>query len=305
MEQNSEPSSSGGTGHPGGATRPGGPAHPTGLPALVRAHLPALRGAEARVARVVLEQGANLVGLSVSEVAALAGTASSSVVRACQRLGFRGFQELKIAAARQAPAPVTEAGDEAGDPAGRALSATLAATREALDGLSATLPAARLGEAARLLHAASRVLVVGAGLSAPVATDAAYRLRAVGRPVDAPADPLTAQLSAGLLPASAVCLAVSHTGATRSTVEAARRARLQGAAVIALTSYVRSPLTETSEVVLVAGGQDLVLGLEAVASRLAHLAVVDALTLCLLELGGAPARRALDLSADVTADHTY
>ncbi|SCD67377.1 SIS domain-containing protein, partial [Streptomyces sp. TverLS-915] len=186
-----------------------------------------------------------------------------------------------------------------------ALAATLAASREALDGLRTTLPPARLGEAARLVHGASRVLVVGAGLSQPVVADAAYRLRAVGRAVDAPTDPLTAQLSAGLLTDSSVCLAVSHTGATRSTVDAARRARLQGAAVLALTSYVRSPLTETSDCVLVAGGQDLVLGLEAVASRLAHLAVIDALVQTLLDLGGDEARRALDVSAEVTAEHSY
>ncbi|KIF05139.1 transcriptional regulator, partial [Streptomyces sp. RSD-27] len=60
-----------------------------GLAAHVRAHLPGLRDTEARVARVVLDQGSDLVRLSVSDVAALAGTAPSSVVRACQRLGFR------------------------------------------------------------------------------------------------------------------------------------------------------------------------------------------------------------------------
>ncbi|WP_433341839.1 MurR/RpiR family transcriptional regulator [Streptomyces sp. CA-253872] len=285
---------------------------PADLAAHIRSHLSGLSGAEARVAHTVLDLGERLVGLSVSEVAALAETAPSSVVRTCQRLEFRGFQELKIAAARQAPRPAGEPGTpgaadsgDAADPAARALATTLAASREALDGLRTTLPPARLGEAARLLHGASRVLVVGAGLSQPVVTDAAYRLRAVGRVVDAPADPLTAQLSAGLLTDSSVCLAVSHTGATRSTVDAARRARLQGAAVVALTSYVRSPLTETSDCVLVAGGQDLVLGLEAVASRLAHLAVIDALVQTLLDLGGDAARRALDVSAEVTAEHSY
>ncbi|MER6401274.1 hypothetical protein ABT263_35325 [Kitasatospora sp. NPDC001603] len=45
--------------------------------------------------------------------------------------------------------------------------------------------------------------------------------------------------------------------------------------------------------------------LETTASRLVHLAVVDALTLTLLALRGEAAERALDLSADVTADHTY
>ncbi|WP_113700849.1 MurR/RpiR family transcriptional regulator [Nonomuraea lactucae] len=272
------------------------------LAAHVRAHLPGLRDTEARVAQVILDKGAELVYLSVSDVAALARTAPSSVVRACQRLGFRGFHELKIVAARQIPAPGPSRDQ---DPAARALADTVRAAREALDGLAATLPVERLRTAARTLDAASRVLVVGAGLSGAVAADAAYRLRALGSIVDAPADPITAQLAASQLPASAACLAVSHTGATRSTVDAARRAREAGAEVIALTSYARSPLSDTSTCTLVAGGQDLVFGLETVASRLAHLAVVDALTLTVLAVRGAPAERALRLSADVTADHTY
>ncbi|MFE7408826.1 MurR/RpiR family transcriptional regulator [Streptomyces laurentii] len=274
------------------------------LTARIRARLPELRETEARVARVVLDQGPALVHLSVSDVAALAGTASSTVVRACQRLGFRGFQELKIEAARIAadPPPPTQTAD---DPAAQALTATVRASREALDGLAATLDTTVLAAAAAVLRAAPRVVVAGAGLSAAVALDVAYRLRALGCPVDAPSDPLTAQLAAGQLPPDGVCLAISHTGATRTTVDTARRARTAGAAVIALTSYARSPLSESSTHVLVAGGQDLVFGLETSASRIAHLAAVDALTATLMSLSPDAARHHLDLSADVTADHAY
>ncbi|MGW2795275.1 MurR/RpiR family transcriptional regulator [Streptomyces sp. NPDC001251] len=273
-----------------------------GLAAHVRAHLSELRDAEARVAQVVLDKGAELVHLSVSDVGQLAGAAPSSVVRACQRLGFRGYQELKIAAAREAP--VSPPSSEA-DPAARALAETVRSAREALDGLASTLALDALRDAAAALDTAPRVLVVGAGLSGAVALDTAYRLRALGCVVDAPADPLTAQLAAGLLPPSAVCLAISHTGATRTTVDAARRARTAGATVLALTSYARSPLSEISTRTLVAGGQDRIFGLETVASRLAHLAAVDALCQTLLAVRGAEADKGLAMSSDVTADHTY
>jgi hypothetical protein len=56
--------------------------------------------------------------------------------------------------------------------------------------------------------------------------------------------------------------------------------------------YPRSPLTELSARELVAAGQDHVLGLEAVAGRLAHFAVIDALTLARLPLRGATADNA-------------
>ncbi|SOB84906.1 MurR/RpiR family transcriptional regulator [Streptomyces sp. 1331.2] len=276
----------------------------SGLAAQIRARLGELRGTEARVAQVVLDRGADLVHLGVSDVAALAGTAPSSVVRACQRLGFRGYQELKIAAARHAPA-ATPAPAEDGDPAARALADTLRAAREALDGITATLSAEELRAAAELLADADQVVLVGSGLSGAVVLDLAYRLRALGLRVDAPADPLTAQLAAAGLPPTGVCFAVSHGGATPLVIDAARRARTAGAAVIALTSYARSPLTETATCTLVAGGQDLVFGLETTASRLAHLAVVDALTQTLLVLRGRPAEQALGLSADICADHAY
>ncbi|MFD0346857.1 SIS domain-containing protein [Kitasatospora aburaviensis] len=103
--------------------------------------------------------------------------------------------------------------------------------------MATTLSADDLRAAAEVLGAATRVVVVGAGLSGAVVLDAAYRLRALGIPVDAPADPLTAQLAAAQLPPTGACLAVSHTGATQTVVDAARRARATGAAVVALTGY--------------------------------------------------------------------
>ncbi|MEU0628390.1 hypothetical protein [Streptomyces sp. NPDC005989] len=117
---------------------------------------------------------------------------------------------------------------------------------------------------------------------------------------EAPADPLTA----AQLPPGALCLAIGHTDATRSTVDTACRARRTGAEVIGLTSYAQSPQSGTCTHTR-RRGQDLVFGLETTASRIAHLVTVDALTQTLLTLRAAAAGQALRLSADVTADHTY
>lgn len=270
------------------------------LAAQVRARLSQLGTAEIRVAQVVLEQGEALLELSVTDVATLAGTSPSTVVRACKNLGFDGYQALKIAVARESPPgqPDKASPDDV-------LSHATQVAVDALSGLTATVTVEDLRAAAAILAGAGQVLVTGAGLSGAVVLDAAYRLRALGCTVDAPADPLTAQLTAGTLTTTAACLAISHTGATRTTVDAARRARAAGATVIALTSYVRSPLTETSDHVLLAGGQDLTFGLEAVASRLAHLVVIDALALALLAAKGDRAADALSMSAEVTAHHSY
>ncbi|MEV0163201.1 hypothetical protein B0I32_1289 [Nonomuraea fuscirosea] len=45
--------------------------------------------------------------------------------------------------------------------------------------------------------------------------------------------------------------------------------------------------------------------MEAVAGRLAHLTIVDTLSMLVLERGGRRARRAVSASAEVTAGHSY
>ncbi|MEV6293849.1 SIS domain-containing protein [Streptomyces sp. NPDC051896] len=94
---------------------------------------------------------------------------------------------------------------------------------------------------------------------------------------------------ARLLRRDAVCLAISRTGQTSGTLHATQAARAGGAGTIAVTSFFRSPLTEPADVSLVAGSCETSFRIEAVAGRIAHLAVLDALhtgvTLMTLERG--------------------
>ena len=100
-----------------------------------------------------------------------------------------------------------------------------------------------------------------------------------------------------------MCVAVSHTGSTHETLQAAGGAAQAGATVVAITSFTRSALTELADVVIVSGARELGLRLEAVASRLAHLAVLDALLVAVAERDPERAQAALAVFADVLAEH--
>ena len=108
---------------------------------------------------------------------------------------------------------------------------------------------------------------------------------------------------AQLLAPGDVCLAVSHTGSTQETLAAFRAAAAAGATAIALTSFVRSPITELADLVLVAGSQEITFRVEAVASRLAHLAVLDALLVAVALTTGQRAAEILDLTEQAIAEH--
>jgi DNA-binding MurR/RpiR family transcriptional regulator len=268
--------------------------------------LPSLRPSDGRVANVLLAHGERVGFLSVSEVAALAGTAESTVVRACQRLGYKGFHDLKRRIVGPAAGSTDLVYEQAPDAAGAdLLERVVAASTAVLNDAALTVDRTAFARAAELLAAADQVLFVGVGPSSPLAQDAAYRFRMLGVAVDAPVDALTQHLCARLLSARSACVIVSHTGATRESLLCAEAARDTGAATIAVTSVGRSPLTAAADLSLVSGGRGATARVEATASRFAHLAVLDALYLAVAQRTAERALVALDSSNVVAADHQF
>jgi DNA-binding MurR/RpiR family transcriptional regulator len=153
------------------------------------------------------------------------------------------------------------------------------------------------------ISAAGRVLFVGVGTSWPLTHDAAYRFSAIGIRGEAYPDIHLQHLQARLLGPGDVCVAVSHTGSTRETLEAVQAADGVGVTTVAITSFVRSPLTELVDHVIVAGTREVSFRFEAMASRLAHLALLDALLVSVASRNDASAQAALEIYTDMLGEH--
>ncbi|HEX3452887.1 MAG TPA: MurR/RpiR family transcriptional regulator, partial [Solirubrobacteraceae bacterium] len=64
-----------------------------------------LRAAEQRVADFILKHPDELIYLTVTELAERTNTSESTVVRLCQKIGYKGYQEFKIVLARDLVEP--------------------------------------------------------------------------------------------------------------------------------------------------------------------------------------------------------
>lgn len=237
--------------------------------ARLRASLPLLGPSERRVAQVILTHPHAVIEWSTSELAAAAETSPATVSRACQTLGFRGFQHMRLEVARAAPSesiseahPLTRIFSDASD--------AINAGRESVD-------TASLDAAVEALVAARRLVLIGTGFSAPPLQDAAMRFATVGRSVEAPSDVLGQQFAARSLTAADVCLTVSYSGANIHTLQACRSAKDGGATLIAVTSFSRSPLTQLTDITLVTGPVTRAHEVDPFLSRLSHLLVLHAL----------------------------
>lgn len=269
----------------------------------IRVLSPSLGVADSKVAHAVLELGTDACYRSISEVASAAGVAESTVVRASKRLGFTGFQDLKLAVARGAGVPARRRAEEPVGTPPELLATVLAATATVIEEALTTVDLGAFGRLVDLLAMSGTVLVAGIGGSSPVAQDAAYRLRSIGLRVDAPVDVQAQQVAARLLTARDVCLALSHSGATRATLDCVRDARRAGATAAAITSFDRSPLTGAVDLVLIAGGRGSPHRTDAMASRFSHLALLDALYAGVAATTGRRAAAALRHGHDIARQH--
>jgi RpiR family transcriptional regulator, carbohydrate utilization regulator len=285
-------------------TKPSELGSPREVQARIRAHIPGLQAADARVARVIVEQPNLVIYKSASEVGEMAQTSSATVVRCVQKMGFKGFHDLKLQLAselavfEQQPAEPSEA-----DPRIAVLLQITQAGAESVRDAGALVDPEAFDAVVDAIAGARRVVFLGVGTSAPLCQDAAYRFAAIGVTAEAPADVHVQHVIARLTTNEDVCVVVSHTGSTRETLAAAQAAKQAGATTVAITSFATSPLTEVVDHVIVAGTRELALRLEAMASRLAHLALLDALLVAVAHRDEARSQAALELYTDVLGEH--
>lgn len=83
------------------------------------------------------------------------------------------------------------------------------------------------------------------------------------------------------LSAGDAVLAISHSGRTKAVVDAVRHAKKAGAAALAITSFTDSLLYQESDVAVSVYADEIHYPVEAVSARVAHICLIDALTMAL------------------------
>lgn len=249
--------------------------------ARIRALGPSLLPAERAVADLFLSRPAEVIEMSSQQVAAAAGASRATVVRACQSLGYSGYQQLRVMLARDLGAVAVPAATRPGNGARTVADVVFdgfAAVGASLPAMTALLDPEVIVRAVRAIAAAERVIAIGNGLSHPLAELAAQRLVSLGMTANAPSDPIQQQVAARHLHPADVLLVISGSGANATTVGAARAARSAGATVLLVTAFARSALTALADETLVVGMRDTTFRNElAVTTRIPQFILVEAL----------------------------
>jgi len=281
---------------------------PTGpLLVRVRAVMPALAPAEQRVANAVLADPGGVAAMTISELAEVASTSETTVIRFCKQIGVPGYPQLRLQLAAQSAQEQVrpevggdiEPGDSLADVVGKVAFADERAVRETAQQLDVEA----LSKVVAAVAKAPRVDLYGTAASSFVALDLQQKLHRIRRVAFAWSDVHVALTSAALLGEGDVAIGISHTGTTVEVVEALEEAAKHGATTVAITNFPRSPLARTADLVLTTAARETTYRSGAMSSRIAQLTVIDCLFIGVAQSVMPDARKALEETAIAVRGH--
>lgn len=243
-----------------------------------------LTAAEKKIAEYIAQNSEKVLMMPIDELARLTGTVKSAVIRCSKSLGFDGYTALKISLA----ADVTRNHErdysntiDCDEKADSIVSKIFLANIKTLQDTMHFLNIAVLEEIVKVISQANIVYIYGIGSSAVLSEDFQHRLFQVGYPAVAVTDVTMMKDSTMNIKKGDVAFAFCDSGRTVVTVETLRLAKANGATAVCLTGYTDSPITEVSDYALYTTSDEFKYPIESITSRVARIAVIDALIVTL------------------------
>lgn len=239
----------------------------------------AFNEAEKKAAEFILSNPQRVVDMTISDVAQESGVSESTVFRLCRGLEFPGFRAFKLDLARQGAVSVerpyepVSADDDAEAIAYKVFNITIQTLQETLQ----VLDFAEMERAYQALKKAGKVLIIALSVSRTSAMIAADKFYFAGLDATAEIDIHFQVMRASLLRPGDVLFAFSRSGDTRDIIDATKLAKDNGATIIGVTNNPRSYFAKLVDIKLVVKSKETRFRNDLLATRIEHLAIVDAL----------------------------
>lgn len=255
---------------------------------ILGAKLDTMTLADRQIAQFIIDNPEQMLTLSSAALAEATGRSQSSVVKFSQKLGYDGYQQLKLAVNKakalegHAPGGIIHGTIDASDSyvtiLQKLIGSKLLSMRETL----AANNEQTIDAVVDALVGARKVQLAGVGASSLVAKDFSYKLLKLGRMVLIDSDSHIQISNASGLGASDVLVALSYSGQSLETLRIAEVARQRGAKVISMTGLQPNPLLDLADLHLFTVADEERVRSSAITSRDAQLMLLDMLFILLI-----------------------
>ncbi|KMY56184.1 RpiR family transcriptional regulator [Bacillus sp. FJAT-27231] len=206
---------------------------------------------------------------SLTELSDASKVAEATVLRFFRKLGYKGFQDFKFLLAQEVAAESNQHSQETYMERIRTnMVQSIEDTYDILD-----VPSLEGSIAA--IDQSEDVVIFGIGSSGIAGLDMHNRLMRIGKNVSIITDPHFQVMRASSLNEKSVVVAISLTGSTKDIVDTVQIAKEKKATVIALTNYVKSPLTKYADYILLTSAKENPLDSGSLVSKVTQLYLID------------------------------
>ena len=232
---------------------------------------------EKKIADYILNNPTDILPLFISELSETCGVSDASIVRFSKKLGFTGYQQLKIAVAKESGVRPIGANITKSDTAYDVFEKICDDIYCSLEKTKQSLCAEDLQACCDKILSADKILIFGLGNSASVAMDASHKLIRLGFNANAYTDNHMQAIAAAHTTDKSVVIGISHSGHSKDVIESMRTAKTNGATTIALTNHGKSPIVKVSSIVLNTVSDETNYRILGLSSRITQLAIIDTL----------------------------
>ncbi len=232
----------------------------------IKRHLSKMPPRQATLARFILQNADEAKQISLQEICRVCETSEPVVFAFCKRLGVKSFTNLKVLIAEsigmyraddskknKMPQMIIDKELHNAKSSSEVFGFISDLYIQSIEETSASLDYDNFNSAVGLLLKASRIVIIGVGVSGDLGYVVSYNFLRNGIPVSWTNDPHHFFTHIVQLGKDDVCIALSQTGNQKDTIEGVKFARKHGVKVISITSDSSSYLAEFSDVLLLTG----------------------------------------------------
>ena len=259
---------------------------------VLAAKLDTMTQADRQIAQFIIEHPEQMLTMSSQRLAEATGRSQSSVVKFSQKMGYAGYQQLKLAVNKakalewQAPGGIIHGSIDSSDRYMTILQKLIGSKLLSMRETTTANTEQTIDRALDALAQARKIQLAGVGASSLVARDFSYKLLKIGRTVLIDSDTHIQVANASGLGRDDVLLALSCSGRSLETLRIAEVAKQRGATVISVTGLQPSPLLELADIHLFTVADEERVRSSAITSRDAQLMLMDMMFILLVRRQG-------------------
>jgi len=250
----------------------------------IRHKYDSLTPAEKKIGDFIQNNSSTVTQMTISQIAVTCNVAKSAVLRFCKSIGFSGYPALKLALsaelAQNAQFNFTPYIDPS-DTSSSIFDKIFAANVKTLHTTAQNINRSTLEATIDAMDHAKCIYIYGVGTSAALCDDFQYRLTQIGKTAICFTDVPSMKVSTLNIQKNDFAIGISHSGRTIPTIDTLTLAREKKAVTACLTSFPHSPIVNICDLPICIYSDEVNYPMEALASRIAHISVMDAIVVAL------------------------